>query len=74
MKNVFERDKFQCQYCHKEKELQVHHINSFAKHPGLRLIVENGITLCKFHHQQFHQLFGYDVTSAQLYWFFNNVK
>lgn len=74
MKDVFERDQFHCQHCNSNAKLRAHHIYSYAKYPELRLHIENGITFCEFHHKQLHQLFGNDVTSAQLKWFFANVK
>lgn len=74
VKNVFERDNYKCQHCNNDKKLRAHHIYSYAKYPKLRLQLENGITLCNYHHKQLHQLFGNDVTPEQLKWFFNHVK
>jgi 5-methylcytosine-specific restriction endonuclease McrA len=46
------RDKFKCQWphCNKKKSLQVHHILPWVQYPGLRYHINNGITLCKNHH------------------------
>jgi hypothetical protein len=45
---VFVRDGFVCQVCRAVGGgLHAHHIRSFSSHPELRLVVENGITLCK---------------------------
>ncbi len=74
MKDVLERDNYQCQHCNEIKNLRVHHINAFAKYPELRTQLENGITLCEYHHRQLHQLFGINITPEQLKWFFANVK
>ncbi len=74
MKSVFARDDWKCQHCDSNAKLRAHHIYSYAKYPELRLNMANGITLCEFHHQQLHQLFGLNVTPEQLKWYFANVK
>lgn len=43
---VLKRDGYSCQGCGETKSLQVHHIKSWANFVELRLVVENGITLC----------------------------
>ena len=57
---ILHRDKFQCQKCglpHRNyfsippklrPELEAHHIKSQHKNPELKLMVNNGITLCHF--------------------------
>ena len=53
---VFERDNYTCQHClQKGGELNAHHIKSFAHHPNLRTVLENGITLCKKCHIKEHK-------------------
>lgn len=49
---VRNRDK-KCRWpgCCARKRLQVHHIFPWSKHPALRYDINNGITLCKAHHQ-----------------------
>lgn len=51
-KKVYARDKHQCQWpgCSQKKRLNAHHIKSWAQYPGLRFDINNGITLCKYHH------------------------
>jgi hypothetical protein len=46
------RDKYKCQWphCDKTKGIQVHHILPWQQYPGLRYHIDNGICLCKFHH------------------------
>ena len=45
--NVFKRDNYTCRKCGKVGGvLNAHHIKSWAKHPELRYILSNGITLC----------------------------
>lgn len=46
-KRVFERDKFTCQICFRVGgKLNADHIKPFAYFPDLRLLLENGRTLC----------------------------
>jgi predicted restriction endonuclease len=49
---VYKRDKFKCQWpgCTLAKKLNAHHIKTWADFPGLRFNINNGITLCKYHH------------------------
>lgn len=52
-KAVLKRDKYRCQWpnCkHPTKQIKVHHIKTWAKYPGLRFVVNNGICLCRSHH------------------------
>jgi len=50
--SVFERDDYTCQRCRERgKELNAHHIKSFAEHIELRFEVDNGITYCKPCHE-----------------------
>jgi predicted restriction endonuclease len=50
---VYKRDKFTCQWpgCQSHKRLNAHHIKTWANFPGLRFVVNNGITLCYAHHK-----------------------
>lgn len=49
---VYSRDNYKCQWpgCDLHKKLNAHHIKTWANYPGLRFDVNNGITLCKYHH------------------------
>lgn len=52
---VYERDHYTCQNCGQVGgTLNAHHIKSFARHPELRLDVNNGVTLCKSCHKLAH--------------------
>lgn len=56
IKLVFKRDKYICQCCgRKGGKLNAHNIKSFAKHPELRLVIENGITYCNICHRKWHK-------------------
>jgi len=51
---VLKRDNYQCKICGekytKEHKLVVHHILPWKDYPELRYNINNGITLCQFHH------------------------
>jgi 5-methylcytosine-specific restriction endonuclease McrA len=54
-----ERDNFTCQkYGIKGCRLVVHHILNFSNHPELRFNLDNGITLSKKAHDEFHHIYG----------------
>lgn len=57
-KSVLERDGHECQYCGRGYEpgngLQAHHIKPVSE--GGKYTLENGITLCKQHHDAVHVL------------------
>lgn len=52
-KDVLKRDRYKCQMprCKNKKPLHVHHIRTWAGASSLRYDVSNGITLCKYCHQ-----------------------
>lgn len=54
-RKVLARDKYLCQFpsCrHRRKRVQVHHILKYSSSYYTRLIPENGIVLCKQHHDE----------------------
>lgn len=58
-KAIFERDNFICQkYGIKGGKLVAHHINNFADFSELRFAINNGITLSKKAHDEFHKKYG----------------
>lgn len=73
-KACLERDNFTCQKTGKRGgNLEVHHINNFADFPELRTSIENGVTLSKSAHLEFHKLYGFkNNTLVQLQEFLNN--
>lgn len=50
--DTLKRDRFCCQWpnCGSNERLRVHHIRTWAGHPSLRFVLNNLITLCKYHH------------------------
>ena len=58
-REVFKRDRWTCTACNKKvKEINAHHIVNFAEFPEKRFDIENGITLCKGCHNEFHKKYG----------------
>lgn len=51
---VLRRDKWTCQICGDRRDLQAHHIKSWVGYPDLRLIVSNGMSLCRMCHAHVH--------------------
>lgn len=51
-REVCNRDNWNCKINNSDcnGRLEVHHILGFTEHPELRYIINNGITLCHFHH------------------------
>lgn len=72
--SVLLRDNFTCQkYNIKGGELEAHHIVNFSEYPELRFEVNNGITLSKKAHREFHKKYGFKRnTIEQLSDFLNN--
>lgn len=59
--DVFKRDEYTCKKCRESKsgELNAHHILSYKDHKDLRTCINNGITLCKQCHVEFHKRYGF---------------
>lgn len=53
-KAVLHRDSGRCRGCGSSQRLHAHHIAPWAEAPELRLIVENGITVCADCHAEQH--------------------
>ncbi len=57
--SVMARDNWTCQKTGiKGGRLELHHIFNFADYPELRTSIENGITLSKESHKEFHKIYG----------------
>ena len=58
-KAIFQSDDFVCQICkQKGGQLEAHHLNNWSDFPELRFAIDNGITLCKRCHNEFHKKYG----------------
>lgn len=58
-KSVFERDLYTCQKCNQYGgQLEAHHIEPYKDFEDSRLCIDNGITLCKYCHSDFHWEYG----------------
>ena len=56
---VFARDNFTCQITGvRGGKLRAHHIQNFSQFPELRFAIDNGITLSKEIHDEFHNKYG----------------
>lgn len=49
---IYRRDKFMCRICGKQHTLEAHHIYPKRDYPELVFDTNNGITLCKEHHEE----------------------
>lgn len=56
---VFARDNWICQKCgQRGGKIVAHHLHNFADFSKLRTSIENGITLCRECHLEFHEIYG----------------
>lgn len=64
---IKKRDRYTCQICDRRGvELNSHHINGWNWCIEDRYSMDNGITLCREHHDEFHKLYGHgDNTEEQ---------
>lgn len=57
--SVLARDKYTCQICGATNtNLEVHHKFSYAHYPEFALDVDNGLSMCKDEHKEFHEWMG----------------
>lgn len=64
---IYERDGFTCQKCgdNKGHNLTAHHLDGWDWCREKRLEVDNGITLCKTCHKDFHDKYGYGKNTKE---------
>lgn len=70
-KSVLKKDEYTCQLTGVREDLEVHHINSYSKYRESRLNIDNGITLNRYIHDRFHEVFG-RITSKENFEKFKN--
>lgn len=71
MKSVFKRDNYTCDICGFYSKwgngLNAHHLNSYDWDKENRTNVDNGITLCKKCHLDFHRIYGFGNNTKEQY-------
>lgn len=55
---VYERDNYKCVICSSKSNLCAHHLDGYHWCKEKRFDVDNGGTLCKSHHKDFHTKYG----------------
>lgn len=60
--SVLKRDNYQCIITKKTGEVAAHHLDSHCTFPDKRISIENGVTLLKNIHLEFHSIFGQITT------------
>lgn len=73
-KAVRTRDNWQCVICGHNSKCVAHHLYSYMAHPDKRYDVENGVTLCRPHHIEFHQEYGIKMNTKEQFEEFKNKK
>lgn len=69
-REILERDDGMCQISLEYGEMEVHHLYSWNSHPDLRFDIDNGITISKKLHREFHSKYGKgNNTPEQFYQF-----
>jgi hypothetical protein len=57
IKAIYERFDGACILCGDRRNIVAHHLYSYAEYPEKRLDIDNGVVLCRDHHNQFHFAF-----------------
>lgn len=56
-KSIINRDK-NCVCCGHDKHLEAHHLFGYKENPNLAVNESNGVALCKFCHDKYHNIYG----------------
>lgn len=70
-KQVHIKDNSKCKICNSTKNLEAHHLDSYTKFPDRKYIINNGITLCRTDHIEFHKKYGKNTNINQFYEWWN---
>lgn len=63
---VYKRDKNLCAICGVRKDPMIaHHLDGFNLFPEKRFDIDNGVTLCDYHHIAFHSNYGFGNNTKQ---------
>lgn len=63
---VFKRDEYTCQVCGSHgKQLNAHHLEGYSGNRELRTDLDNGVTLCRSCHVEFHLEYGQRITNTK---------
>lgn len=65
---VLKRDNFACRKCGSGQTLHTHHIKRYADFPGLRVAIDNGITLCRECHRKEHKSKKRELEESYIEW------
>lgn len=69
-RKVYERDDYTCQRCGaKGVSLNAHHLESYSHNRELRTELDNGVTLCKPCHHEFHTRYGFFTPTTKQQYF-----
>ena len=49
---------WKCIICGSNKNLEAHHLNGWRDFPDERFLLDNGVSLCRDHHNDFHRFMG----------------
>ena len=63
-KAIYEYDNYRCVVCDTNEDLHAHHVLSFADYPELRYDTDNGVTLCRSCHSDYHGRYLPDISNA----------
>lgn len=69
---VFRRDDRKCVICGSKQEIECHHLYSRNTHKHLIYDEGNCVTLCKNHHRDFHNTYGYGKNTKDQYFTYIN--